>query len=369
MAARLLLVHSPLVGAGTWDLVAAGLAGRGWDVGVPDLTGTVAAGPPYCVRQADVIARSASDRPAILAGHSGAGPLLAAAGAIIGQVRGYIFVDAGLPIPGQTWMDTVPPELAAQVRGMADDLGWLPPWPQWWGDEVLAELIPDPAARRHFVAGCLPLPLAMFEEVHPQAPQWPDAPAAYLQLSEAYEDQAVRARELGWPVAERISHHLAPITHSALVAESLHELLGHLSDVPLKTRAIRSGRRGCDEMASASPEPGAVGLVRRLSRPGRCPEAHAYRADPQVDPYWRAAHGHRPGAGGTCRTSALAALAGWRGAHRGRDRDDGRMGCGSASRSPAPLVRPANSRHAQGAAFGGRARAGRLLPPGPAAVR
>jgi hypothetical protein len=180
------------------------------------------------LRQAEVIARSASGRPAILIGHSGAGPLLAAAGALVDQVRGYIFVDAGLPVPGQTWMETVPPELAAQLREMADDQGWLPPWPQWWGDEALAELIPDPAARRRFAAGCPRLPLAMFEEVHPPAPRWPDAPAAYLQLSEAYGDQAAKARELGWPVAERISHHLVPLTDSALVAESLRELLDQL---------------------------------------------------------------------------------------------------------------------------------------------
>jgi hypothetical protein len=226
MAARLLLVHSPLVGPATWDLVAAHLAGCGREVVVPDLTGTVAAGPPYCVRQAGVIARSASGQPAILIGHSGAGSLLAAAGTLIDQVRGYVFVDAGLPTPGQTWMETVPPELATQLRQMADDQGWLPPWPQWWSDETLTGLIPDPAARRHFAAGCPRLPLAMFDEVQPPAPQWPDAPAAYLQLSEAYEDQAARARELGWPVAERISHHLAPLTDSDLIAESLCELLG-----------------------------------------------------------------------------------------------------------------------------------------------
>lgn len=77
MAARVLLVHSPLVGAATWELVAADLAGRGCDVGVPDLTGTVAAGPPYCSRQAAVIARSAAGQPAILIGHSGAGTRLA----------------------------------------------------------------------------------------------------------------------------------------------------------------------------------------------------------------------------------------------------------------------------------------------------
>jgi hypothetical protein len=228
MATRLLLVHSPLVGCATWDLVAADLAKCGWEVGVPDLTGTVTAGPPYCVRQAEVIARSASGQPTILIGHSGAGSLLAAAGAIIDQVRGYIFADAGLPTPGQTWMQTVPPELATQLREMADNQGWLPPWPQWWGDETLAELIPDPAARRHFAAGCPRLPLAMFDEVQPPAAQWPDAPAAYLQLSEAYGDEAAKAAKLGWPVAERMSHHLAPLTDPALVTESLRELLGQL---------------------------------------------------------------------------------------------------------------------------------------------
>ena len=152
MAARLLLVHSPLVSCATWDRVAADLAGGGCELGVPDLSGTVMAGPPYCLRQAQVIARSASGQPAILIGHSGAGPLLAAAGAIIDQVRGYIFVDAGLPMPGQAWMETVPPDLAARLREMADAGGWLPPWPQWWGDEALAELVPDPAVRRHFAA-------------------------------------------------------------------------------------------------------------------------------------------------------------------------------------------------------------------------
>jgi hypothetical protein len=225
MAARVLLVHSPLVGCASWDLVAADLAGWGYEVGVPDLTGTVAAGPPYCSRQAEVIARAASGQPAILIGHSGAGPLLAAAGALIGQVRGYVFVDAGLPIPGQSWMETVPPELAAQVRDMADAQGWLPPWPRWWGDEAMTELIPDQAARRRFAAGCPRLPLAMFEEVHPPTPAWPDAPGAYLLLSEAYQDQAAKARELGWPVAEQMTHHLALLTEPGRIAGSLRELI------------------------------------------------------------------------------------------------------------------------------------------------
>jgi predicted alpha/beta hydrolase len=48
--ARLLLAHSPLVGCGTWQQVADDLAGDGYAVTVPDLAGTVAAGPPSASR-------------------------------------------------------------------------------------------------------------------------------------------------------------------------------------------------------------------------------------------------------------------------------------------------------------------------------
>ena len=59
-------------------------------------------------------------------------------------------------------METAPPELVAQLREMADPDGWLPPWPRWWGEEALAELLPDPVIRERFTAGCPALPLAMF---------------------------------------------------------------------------------------------------------------------------------------------------------------------------------------------------------------
>ena len=227
MQTRLLLVHSPLVGCGTWAPVARDLAGDGYAVTVPDLAGAVAAGPPYHLRQARVIADSAAGQPVILIGHSRAGPLLATAGTMLGEaVRGYAFVDARLPSPGRSWMETVTPGLAARLREIAGPQGWLPPWPQWWGEEELAALLPDPATRRHFAARCPRLPLAMLEEVHPPAPRWPDAPGSYLQLSDAYEDEATRARELGWPVRQMLSHHLALLTEPGRVAREVRELIG-----------------------------------------------------------------------------------------------------------------------------------------------
>ena len=144
-------------------------------------------------------------------------------------MRGYIFVDAGLPTPGRAWMETVPADLAAQLREMAGADGWLPPWSRWSGRRGLGQLLPDPAMRRRFDGDCPRLPLAMFEEVHPAAPGWPDAPGAYLRLSEAYDEEAARARDLGWPVTELSSHHLALLTDPGMVAAALRGLIDGLT--------------------------------------------------------------------------------------------------------------------------------------------
>ncbi|HEX7161282.1 MAG TPA: hypothetical protein VF223_08615 [Trebonia sp.] len=229
MQARLLLVHSPLVGCGTWEPIAGELAGDGYAVTVPDLAGVIAEGAPYHLRQAQVIADSAADQPVILIGHSRAGPLLATAGTMLGErVRGYVFVDARLPAPGRSWIETVQPDLAGRLREMAGPEGWLPPWPQWFGEEELAAILPDPAVRQRFADGCPRLPVAVLEEIHPPAPGWPGAPGGYLQLSEAYEGEAARARELGWLVRQQLSHHLALLTEPGEVARELRNLIGRL---------------------------------------------------------------------------------------------------------------------------------------------
>lgn len=66
--------------------------------------------------------------------------------------------------------------------------------------------------RARFTAGCLRLPLAMFEEVQPAVPGWPNSPGAVLRLSEAYDESAAQARALGRPVVEPARHHLVLLT-------------------------------------------------------------------------------------------------------------------------------------------------------------
>src|ERR1700737_3799433 len=163
MAAHLVLVHSPLVGPGTWEILAEALRERGHQLSIPDLRRSLADGPPYWSQQVETIVEVVAGRPAPLVGHSGAGPLLAAAGGALDSVEGYLFVDAGLPFAGQSWLEAAPAELATQVTAMAKD-GGLPPWSEWWGPDGLTELLPDSEMRARFAAGCPQLPLAMFEE-------------------------------------------------------------------------------------------------------------------------------------------------------------------------------------------------------------
>ncbi|HEV2377915.1 MAG TPA: alpha/beta hydrolase [Streptosporangiaceae bacterium] len=227
----LVLVHSPLTGPGVWRLVADQLvAARGYDVVTADLTATLRTGPPFFAHEVQAVADCVSGSSAVLVGHSGAGSLLPAVGDVAAGVRGYVYVDAGLPTPGRSWMQTMPEDLVAYLRESADPQGWMPPWCDWWGEDGLAGLLPDPGLRAQFAADCPRLPLAMFDEVHPDIRSDRGTPAAYLQLSEAYQDQAAKARSTGWPVAALSSHHLALLTDPQLIAGSLESLIGQLGN-------------------------------------------------------------------------------------------------------------------------------------------
>lgn len=227
MPSSLTLVHSPLVGPGTWEAFAASACDRGLDVAIPDLRSALSDGPPFGARQVELVATSVGQRRTVLVGHSGAGPLLAAAGDACGGVDGYLFVDAGLPTPGKSWFETVPAELAVQVRSMARG-GWLPPWSEWWGPEEMATLLPDPQVRERFAAECPRLPVAMFEEPLPPSPGWASRPGGYLRLSDAYDEPAQQAEALGWPVIELDGHHLSVVTEPELVLESVFDLIAQL---------------------------------------------------------------------------------------------------------------------------------------------
>lgn len=221
------LVHSPLVGPETWQPVGAALRARGHSAVVPSLTHVLDGPAPYYPAVANAVAQAVADldEPVVLVAHSGAGALLPAVGdAVATPVTAAVFVDAGLPHPGQSWFDTAPPELVDQLRGLARD-GMLPPWHEWFPPEEIAELLPDAVARDAVVGELRPIPVAFFDEPAPESAGWPPPRCAYVLLSDAYADAARAAAGHGWPVARHPSDHLAIHTDPEGVTEQLLTLV------------------------------------------------------------------------------------------------------------------------------------------------
>src|SRR6266508_4608305 len=150
------LLHSPLVGVESWGAVPEALRRGGAAVLAAPVDDDDR--PPYAgryVAQAAARVLEAAPAPAsplVLAGHSGAGPLLPAVGAAL--PAGFrVELEAGGRFPG-------------------------------WNDRDLAPIVPDPAARAALLASLRPRALDFFTEPLPgDQPSWPDAPCGYLHLA------------------------------------------------------------------------------------------------------------------------------------------------------------------------------------------
>ena len=222
------LVHSPLVGPGTWGPVAAELGRRGRLVAVPVLAPDVLPDWRPWVDEVCRVVRAMPGRM-IVAGHSGGGimlPLVAtAARADIGCL---LFVDSDVPQRGGETA-VVPAVFREFLAGLADADGVLPPWPAWWDDSTMRDLIPDDDVRAAIAAEAPALPLSYFGEAIPSPVGWDEVPCGYLQLSEAYTDAAAEARGRDWPV-ESIegAQHLHLVVGPGEVADVMLGLAGRL---------------------------------------------------------------------------------------------------------------------------------------------
>jgi Alpha/beta hydrolase family len=224
------LVHSPLVGPGTWGPVATELGRRGRLVAVPVV------GPdalPDWRPWVDEVCRVVRAMPGrvIVAGHSGGGivlPLVATAARE--HIGCLLFVDSDVPQRGGE-SPVVPAAFREFLAGLADERGTLPPWPAWWDDAAMRELIPDDDVRAAVAAEAPALPLAYFDERIPSPVGWDDVPCGYLQLSDAYADAAATAGDRDWPV-ESIegAQHMHPVVAPGEVADTMLRLAGRLDD-------------------------------------------------------------------------------------------------------------------------------------------
>jgi pimeloyl-ACP methyl ester carboxylesterase len=223
------LVHSPFLGPASLRPLADALAALGHPAVLLDLRPSVVAPPVHQVLLgafADTMSEELLEGPVVLIGHSGAGPLLPAfADALEEGVTGLVFVDAGLPTPGRSWRDTVPAELYAELRAMSRE-GQLPRWQRWFDPDPLVTLVTDPDLRAEIADEAPEVPIAFLKEERPEV-TW-DGAAGYVQLSAPYEKDATAAESMGWPVRRLNTHHLAPATDPAPVAQAVLEVLAEL---------------------------------------------------------------------------------------------------------------------------------------------
>jgi pimeloyl-ACP methyl ester carboxylesterase len=236
VSATIILVHSPFLGPASLRPLADALAAHGHPAVLLDLRPSIVSPPVHQVLLgvfADVIADAELSGPVVLAGHSGAGPLLPAmADTFEEPVTGLIYLDAGLPTPGKSWRDTVDPALYTALRDRTRE-GLLPRWHLWFPDHPLETLVPDPVLRAEIADEAPEVPIAFLKEARPDV-EWP-GPAAYLCLSSAYADDLQRAKDLGWPAAKLDLTHLAPATDPEPVAEAILQLLIGMSVEPPTT--------------------------------------------------------------------------------------------------------------------------------------
>jgi hypothetical protein len=228
MTVKLVLLHSPLVGPGTWRLLIPLLRSHGHDVAVADFSAVMAGTGPYypqlvqCARA--VIGNS---RNYVLIAHSAAGVLIPAL-AEQGDAIGAIFVDALLPRPSRSWLDTAPAELISGLEKLACD-GRVPPWHLWWPRDAVKSLVKEAATFEKFAAELNELPFAYFNEVTPASVLAQNFATAYLQLSAGYAAEAAIAERNGWPVRRLSLHHLAMLTHCDEVASEIELLVRRLA--------------------------------------------------------------------------------------------------------------------------------------------
>ncbi|PSL02384.1 hypothetical protein CLV30_11037 [Haloactinopolyspora alba] len=188
----LVLVSGPLDRADHWQQAGVELGDH--DVVTPPST---ADGPPYAVAWIASLARPLHARrmrdPLVLIGHGTAGPLLPALARTQRAggrgVGGYVFVDAALPRPGApSFLDLLRAADADVAESAHEALhapgaGWPPDAPRPRGHDFWTE----------------PLPAA---------PDWPDAPCAYVRTGSEVPGTgptsfwARSAHSRGWRVLE-----------------------------------------------------------------------------------------------------------------------------------------------------------------------
>jgi len=231
------LIHSPLVGASTWQRVARELQADDLEVSVPAVHDTEGLDTAYWQQHATAVQQALSavptDRRLILVGHSGAGLLLPVIRQHLSHpIAAYVCVDAGIPQAGASRLDLIATESADWFQSFHTFLVAGGRFPDW-RDEDLVDEIPDEQMRASLLAELQPRALPFWTEPIPVFAGWPDAPCAYLQFSPAYDVPAAYAREQGWLYRHLPGGHFLPLVDPRSVARTLVSAIKNLGIDPI----------------------------------------------------------------------------------------------------------------------------------------
>ena len=220
---RFLLVHSPFLGPAIWTQLAAVLDEAGHDVIAVDIRpGLISGSAAYEKMSACVTAAAAPDVRVVV--HSGAGGLAPSIWAADPRLSRCIFLDAILPHPGRSWMETIPSAMSTRLTDAAS-AGMLPPWPAWLPSGTLEFLLPDGETREIIASEACNSPLTFAEAKAPVVSEWRGScRCAYLQLSDAYDREAERALEFPMIVDHFPGHHFSMVTQAGQIAEQVVDL-------------------------------------------------------------------------------------------------------------------------------------------------
>ena len=228
------LIHSPLVGPLTWQLVHQEMGRRGIEAVTPTLTDHPNSTRSFWYQHAESVAKSLTripqNRSIVLVAHSGAGPLLPIIRqSVVHSISPYVFVDAGIPRKNSSRIDL----MRSQDQQWADQFHQAllqgERFPTWTEDD-LREVIPDDVLRRNMIAEINPRSLTFFTEPIPAFAGWPDAPCAYIKFSASYDWDFEQAKRASWLVREVNAGHfhmlVDPSVVTNMIVESVQEL-GH----------------------------------------------------------------------------------------------------------------------------------------------
>ena len=228
------LIHSPLVGSFTWELVQRVLEEQTLRVIVPAIYDDPNSTLPYWQQHADSVVKYLAQIPMqqkiILIAHSGAGLLLPAIRQKLKHsIFAYVFVDAGIPRDGLSRLDLMRLEDPQWAEQFHQSLLQGEVFPAWTEND-LKEIIPDAESRRKLVYEIRPRSLPFFAEPIPVQAGWPDAPCIYIKFSTSYEWDATQAKREGWPVYEIDVGHFHMLVDPVAVADLLVTTVQNLLD-------------------------------------------------------------------------------------------------------------------------------------------